>query len=87
MSEIKKYIQELETELQRKQVEIEQLLDELHSIREGAWASEHVILESGIVPGIDYLCRCDQCRKIVIAMCKAGYLDDVKEQWWKNNEN
>ena len=57
-------------------------------LRDLACASAHVIIEAGIVPGVSYPCRCDECCMVARRMDDAGYLDDVPEpdRWWKTPE-
>lgn len=45
-------------------------------------AACHVIVESGVVPGISYPCRCEECRAVAKQMASAGYLDRVTDKWW-----
>jgi hypothetical protein len=45
-------------------------------------ASAHVVIESGVIPGVSYPCRCDECRVTAMKMDAAGFLDDVKDAWW-----
>lgn len=56
---------------------------EINRLRDRAIAMSHVIVEAGIVPGIDYPCRCDECRSVAVGMAEAGYLDNVKDRWWE----
>ncbi len=43
----------------------------------------HVIVEAGILPGIDYPCRCEACKWAATHMDDAGYMDDAKDHWWE----
>lgn len=56
---------------------IMQLQGESDRQRQRAEAAEHVIAEAAIRPGLDYPCRCDQCRKVASEMAEAGYLQGV----------
>ena len=46
------------------------------------YASAHVLIESGVIPGITTNCRCEQCRLVAKSMAEAGYLDDMCDRWW-----
>lgn len=48
----------------------------------------HVIVEAGIIPGCDYHCRCDACRRVVKAMDEAGFICvlETDERWWDESE-
>ena len=54
-------------------------------INEGS-AAAHVIIESGVNPGVDYPCRCDECRLVAQKMDEAGYLEGVKDRWWDKSD-
>ncbi len=43
----------------------------------------HVIVEFGIVPGLDGTCRCEMCRAVAKKMVEAGYLDCIRDRWWE----
>ena len=43
----------------------------------------HVLLEAGVIPGIDNPCRCDDCRMVAKEMAEAGYLNDCTDRWWE----
>ena len=45
-------------------------------------AAAHVIIEAGVIPGIDYPCRCQECLSVAVSMDDAGYLERVKDRWW-----
>lgn len=64
----------MEKEVLRK---IEKRLDE-------ADACAHVIIEAGVIPGISYSCRCDECRLVAKSMDEAGYMDGVHDRWWED---
>lgn len=57
---------------------------EMRKLRERAESAEHVIVESGVVPGIGEMenCRCDDCREVAKGLAEAGYLDTVSDKWW-----
>lgn len=55
---------------------------EINRLMDSRNAMSHVIVEAGIVPGIDYRCRCDECRAVAVGMAEAGYLDHVTDRWW-----
>lgn len=50
-------------------------------------ALNHVIIEAGIWPGLDYPCRCDQCRQVAAGMAAAGYVPGVSKDFWWSNGN
>lgn len=56
------------------------LYDELES---EVSAMAHLIVEAGIVPGVDPPCRCDACRGQAKQMANAGYLAEVTDRWWE----
>jgi len=58
---------------------------EINRLRDERNAACHVIAEAGVVPGIDYPCRCDECRMVAQKMAEAGYLDRVKDKWWEHD--
>jgi len=47
-------------------------------------AMAHVVVEAGVVPGVSYGCRCEQCRLVAKSMDDAHYMDHVKDQWWND---
>ena len=47
-------------------------------------AAAHLIVESGIVPGVTTSCRCSECKMIAKKMDEAGYLSRVKDRWWED---
>lgn len=48
----------------------------------------HVIIEACVIPGCDYHCRCDACRRVVTAMDDAGCICalETDERWWDESE-
>ena len=46
-------------------------------------AMAHLIVEAGIIPGDDDMCRCEQCKMVAISMADAGYLDNIEDKWWE----
>jgi hypothetical protein len=64
--------------------EYERLRAERDKYQNYANESAHVIVEAGVVPGVDYSCRCEQCRSIAQRMDEAGYLDRITDRWWKS---
>jgi hypothetical protein len=60
------------------------LSGELDHQRDIADRQAHVIVEAGVVPG-EY-CRCEACRSVAVAMDAAGFLEHVKDRWWRNDE-
>lgn len=63
---------------------IRQQREEINRFRDEACAMAHVIVEAGIVPGVDFPCRCDECRLVAKKMDDAGYLDATTDKWWQN---
>lgn len=64
----------------------EQVEAELSQQRGKAVAAAHVIIEAGIVPGVDSSCRCELCRAVAKAMAELDILADVKDRWWETAE-
>ena len=46
----------------------------------------HVLIESGVVPGISNNCRCEDCKYTAAKMAEAGYLESVSDRWWEADE-
>ena len=63
--------------------EIIELNEKYKKAADKGLAMAHVIVEAGIVPGVDYSCRCGECCDQANALDEAGYLDHVKDRWWK----
>jgi hypothetical protein len=58
-------------------------VERLKSSSELADYSAHLIVEAGLIPGIDPTCRCEQCREVARRMAEAGYLDRIGDRWWE----
>lgn len=56
---------------------------EINRLMDSRNAMSHVIVTGGIVPGVDYPCRCEECRWVAVGMAEAGYLDHVQDRWWE----
>jgi hypothetical protein len=67
---------------------IEKLQAELTTVRAESHAAAHVIIEAGLVPGLDLelACRCEQCKLVATRMAEAGYLDDLDDRWWEHTD-
>ena len=61
---------------------IDRLHEEIKRLTKEGCAMGHVIVEAGINPGIDYPCRCEECKLVAVKLDDAGFMDDVKERWW-----
>lgn len=53
--------------------------------REERDAAHHVIVESGVRPGIDYECQCEQCLQVAKGMAAVGYLPSTSDFWWSKS--
>lgn len=73
---------QITAELARRWQEAEQ---RLAKAEETAMASAHLIVEAGIVPGVNVDCRCDECRLVAAKMDAAGYLRRVTDRWWESD--
>jgi len=63
--------------LKRVLTERDKLLDRVNMV-------EHLVVEAGIVPGIDPPCRCELCKRAAQGLANAGYLADVNDRWWES---
>jgi len=65
--------------------ELAMVREELAIERDRAHRYSHAILESGVRPGLEHTCRCEDCRKTAIEMDDAGWLDGVaqSDRWWR----
>lgn len=72
-------------ELERLRAESQRLRDEADKYRKSSFANGHVVLESGVTPGIDIHCRCEDCRSVARALDSAGWLEDIPhdKRWWE----
>lgn len=75
---------ELISKIEILELENKRLLEDWKKQNDAADRAAHLIVETGVVPGIDSTCRCDGCKKTAIAMDDAGYLEDVKDRWWSD---
>jgi len=77
-------IQSQGEEIERLEAELAASRKERERLRDTANTTAHVIVEAGVIPGIDYPCRCDECKVTAQAMDDAGYMDRIKaaERWW-----
>lgn len=60
---------------------------EIERLTKEGCAMGHVIVEAGINPGIDYSCRCEECRFVAVKLDEAGFVDDVKDRWWDGEKD
>ena len=58
-------------------------MDNMEAATELAMATAHVLIEAGVIPGVNVDCRCDECRLVAQAMDEAGYMDRVQDRWWE----
>lgn len=68
--------------------EINKLQVELDKALRRADRAEHVLVESAVVPGVDYPCQCDYCKKVAQALDGQGFLSDVPQcdRWWSDDD-
>lgn len=75
--------QSSECRIKQQEEQLERLRGLLAKARAQACALGHVVLETGITPGVDRPCRCGECRDAAVSLAEAGYLDKVKDRWWE----
>lgn len=78
-------VPEMVAEIERLRAENQRLRDEADKYRKSSFANGHVVLESGVTPGIDIHCRCEDCRSVARALDSAGWLEDIPHdrRWWE----
>lgn len=69
-------------EIERLRKQNLELVGRLREAMHDGSASAHVIIRAGVIPGISYECRCDECRSVAKGMDSVGYLNEVQDRWW-----
>lgn len=81
---IDEHMRPLHDKIGRLKRENKRLLEDWKKQNDAGEKAVHVIIETGVVPGIDSTCRCDACKDTAIAMDDSGFLEGVKDRWWSD---